>query len=93
MDLSDKQAEQFWPLCEQYTQELVAKQDRKYALLKEYAGNYTTMTDEGRRNMFPGARMSTRRSSRFGSSTSLHFGKYSQDNPALCSFSLTGGLG
>jgi hypothetical protein len=46
MDLSDKEAEQFWPLFERYTQELVAKQDRKYGLLKEYAGNYTTMTDE-----------------------------------------------
>jgi hypothetical protein len=46
MSLSDKEAEQFWPLFEQYTQELVAKQDRKYALIKEYAGNYTTMTDD-----------------------------------------------
>jgi hypothetical protein len=46
MDLSDKEAEQFWSLFEQYTQELVAKQDRKYALLKEYAQNYTTRTDE-----------------------------------------------
>jgi hypothetical protein len=46
MSLGDKEAEQFWPLFEQYTQELVAKQDRKYALIKEYAGNYTTMTDD-----------------------------------------------
>ena len=46
MSLSDTEAEQFWPLFERYTQELVAKQDRKYALLKEYAENYTTMTDE-----------------------------------------------
>jgi hypothetical protein len=46
MNLSDKEAEQFWPLFERYTQELVAKQDGKYALLKEYADNYTTLTDE-----------------------------------------------
>jgi hypothetical protein len=46
MSLSDREAEQFWPLFERYTQELVAKQDRKYALIKEYAGNYTTMTDQ-----------------------------------------------
>jgi hypothetical protein len=46
MDLSEKEAEQFWPLFERYTQELVSKQDRKYALLKEYAENYTTMTDD-----------------------------------------------
>jgi hypothetical protein len=45
MNLSDKQAEQFWPLFEQYTQALVVAQDKKYALLKEYAGNYTTMND------------------------------------------------
>jgi hypothetical protein len=46
ISLSDREAEQFWPLFDRYTQELVAKQDRKYALLKEYAGNYTTMTDD-----------------------------------------------
>ena len=46
MDLSDKEAEQFWPLFERYTQELVAQQDQKYALLKEYAQDYTTITDD-----------------------------------------------
>jgi hypothetical protein len=46
MALSDTEAEQFWPLFERYTQELVAKQDRKYALLKQYAENYTTLTNE-----------------------------------------------
>ena len=46
MVLSDKEAEQFWPLFERYTQDLVAKQDQKYALLKEYAQDYTTITDE-----------------------------------------------
>ena len=45
MNLSDKEAEQFWPVFERYTQELVAKQDDKYALLKEYAQDYLTMTD------------------------------------------------
>jgi hypothetical protein len=45
MVLSDREAEQFWPLFERYTQELVAKQDDKYALLKEYAQNYLTITD------------------------------------------------
>jgi hypothetical protein len=46
MDLSDKEAEQFWPLFDRYTQDIVAKQDEKFALLKEYAQNYQTMTDE-----------------------------------------------
>jgi hypothetical protein len=45
MNLSDKEAEQFWPVFERYTQELVAKQDDKYTLLKEYAQDYLTMTD------------------------------------------------
>ena len=45
MNLSDKEAEQFWPLFERYTQDLVAKQDEKFALLKEYAQDYLTMTD------------------------------------------------
>jgi hypothetical protein len=46
MDLNDKEAEQFWPLFDRYTHDLVAKQDQKYALLKEYAQNYLTMSDE-----------------------------------------------
>jgi hypothetical protein len=45
MNLGDKEAEQFWPVFERYTQELVAKQDEKYALLKQYAQDYLTMTD------------------------------------------------
>jgi hypothetical protein len=45
LDLSDTEAEKFWPLFDRYTQELVSKQDGKYALLKNYAQNYTTLTD------------------------------------------------
>lgn len=45
LDLSDTEAEKFWPLFDRYTQELVAKQDGKYSLLKDYAQNYTTMTN------------------------------------------------
>jgi hypothetical protein len=46
MVFNDKEAEQFWPLFERYTKELVAVHDQKYALIKEYAQNYTTLTDE-----------------------------------------------
>jgi hypothetical protein len=46
MGLSDTETEHFWPLFDRYTAELVTITDRKYALLKEYAQNYTTMTDE-----------------------------------------------
>ncbi|HUA83889.1 MAG TPA: hypothetical protein VMB85_08510 [Bryobacteraceae bacterium] len=46
MDLSDSEAEQFWPIYDRYTAELVTLTDHKYALLKDYAANYTTMTSE-----------------------------------------------
>ena len=43
MDLTDNQAEQFWPIYDRYTTELVTITDRKYELLKEYS---TTMTSD-----------------------------------------------
>jgi hypothetical protein len=46
MDLTDNEAEQFWPIYDRYTAELIAITDKKYALLKEYAQNYTTMSSE-----------------------------------------------
>src|SRR5208337_1121567 len=42
----DTEAQQFWPIYDRYTAELVKITDKKYALLEEYAQNYTTMTDE-----------------------------------------------
>jgi hypothetical protein len=46
MDLTDAEAEQFWPIFDRYTAELIVANDTKYALLKEYAQNYTTITNE-----------------------------------------------
>jgi hypothetical protein len=46
MDLTDAEAQQFWPVYDRYTAELVSINDRKYALLKEYAQNYTTLSNE-----------------------------------------------
>jgi hypothetical protein len=46
MDLTDTEAQQFWPIYDRYTAELIAITDTKYALLKEYAQNYTTMSSE-----------------------------------------------
>jgi hypothetical protein len=45
MNLSDKEAEQFWPVYDQYTDELVKINDKKYAAIKQYAQSYDTMTD------------------------------------------------
>jgi hypothetical protein len=44
MDLTDTEAEQFWPIYDRYTAELIAIYDTKYALINEYAQNYTTLT-------------------------------------------------
>lgn len=46
MDLTETEAEQFWPIYDRYTAELIVITDKKYALLEEYAQNYTTMTSE-----------------------------------------------
>jgi hypothetical protein len=45
MKLTDTEAEKFWPIYEQYVNELVKINDGKYALIKEYLQS-TNMTDE-----------------------------------------------
>lgn len=51
MKLTDKEAEQFWPLYDQYTAELVKINDKKYASIKEFAENYDTLTDDQATNL------------------------------------------
>src|ERR1700722_6512445 len=46
MQLSDAEAEKFWPVYDQYAAELSKIYDVKIALLKDYADNYSTMTGE-----------------------------------------------
>ena len=46
MSLTDREAQQFWPIYDQYTAELATITDSKYSLLKDYAQNYTTLTGE-----------------------------------------------
>ena len=45
MNLTDKEAEQFWPVYDQYTNELVAINNKKYAAVTQYAQNFDTLTD------------------------------------------------
>ena len=45
LQLTDKEAEQFWPVYDQYTAELVKINDAKYSALKQYANSYDTMSD------------------------------------------------
>jgi hypothetical protein len=46
MELTDAEAEKFWPVYDQYTTELSKIYDVKLALLKDYADNYSRMTGE-----------------------------------------------
>jgi len=46
LDLTDTEAQQFWPIFDRYTAEMRKIFDRKFEVLKEYAANYDTITDE-----------------------------------------------
>jgi hypothetical protein len=46
LTLTDTEATKFWPLYDQYTAELSKINDGKYALIKEYATNWGSITDE-----------------------------------------------
>ena len=46
LSLTAEQATKFWPLYDQYTAELSKIGDQKTALIKEYADQWGTMTDE-----------------------------------------------
>jgi len=45
LPLTGDEAAKFWPVYDSYTQETIKINDRRYALFKEYAANYNTMTD------------------------------------------------
>jgi hypothetical protein len=46
MSLSDEQGQKFWPIYNHYVKDLQAVNDQKYALLKQYAEMWATMSDE-----------------------------------------------
>jgi hypothetical protein len=45
MQLTDAEAEKFWPVYDQYTAEVRKLGDTRVALIKQYAQNYDTLTD------------------------------------------------
>ena len=45
MTLTADEATKFWPIYDQYRQEATKPNDDRWALIKEYAANYDTMTD------------------------------------------------
>jgi hypothetical protein len=45
MPLTSEEATKFWPIFDQYRREAVSPNDERWALIKEYAANYNTMSD------------------------------------------------
>jgi hypothetical protein len=45
LTLTDLEATKFWPLYDQFSAELTKIGDQKYALIKEYAQNFGSLTD------------------------------------------------
>jgi hypothetical protein len=45
MQLTDAEATKFWPVYDAYMQDVIKNSDGRFALIKEYAANYDTMTD------------------------------------------------
>ena len=46
MTLTADEATKFWPIYDQYIQEIIKVNDQMWALLKDYATNYNTLTDQ-----------------------------------------------
>ena len=46
LKLTDSEATKFWPVYDQYTADLVKINDEKYALIKEYADKWGSLTDD-----------------------------------------------
>jgi Spy/CpxP family protein refolding chaperone len=45
MTLTADEATKFWPIFDQYRQEAIKPNDERWAVIKDYAANYDTMTD------------------------------------------------
>jgi hypothetical protein len=46
LTLTDAEAAQFWPIYDQYSAEMTKIGDQRYALIKEYAQNFGSLTDD-----------------------------------------------
>ena len=46
LKLTDGEATKFWPVYDRYTADLIKINDKKYALIQDYADHWGTMTDE-----------------------------------------------
>jgi hypothetical protein len=50
MTLTADEATKFWPIFDQYRKEAIKPNDARWALIKDYAANYDTMTDAQAQN-------------------------------------------
>ena len=46
LKLTDDEATKFWPVYDQYVSELISINDRKFAVIQEYADNWGKLTNE-----------------------------------------------
>ena len=46
LKLTDAEATKFWPIYDQYVTELIAINDKKFALIQDYADNWGKLTNE-----------------------------------------------
>src|SRR5215469_1766150 len=46
LKLTDEEATKFWPVYDQYVTELISINDRKFALIQEYADNWGKLTND-----------------------------------------------
>ncbi len=51
MDLTEQEAQAFWPVYDSYQKDLAALNGRLGALIQDYAKNYRAMTDEAARKL------------------------------------------
>jgi hypothetical protein len=51
MDLTEKEAQAFWPVYESYQKDLGALNTRMLGLIQDYAKHYGTMTDEAAKKL------------------------------------------
>ena len=50
MTLTADEATKFWPIFEQYRQEAIKPNDERWAVIRDYAANYDTMTEAQAQN-------------------------------------------
>jgi hypothetical protein len=46
LKLTDTEAAKFWPVYDQYVKELIAINDKKFALIQDYADNWGKLTND-----------------------------------------------